>query len=387
MLRKVWFRDACFLLGLLLCVAALLSEPEQAVDAAKTGLSLCAGVIVPSLFPFLIVSALVIRLGMARYLRRFFAPVMGPLFGLSGGCASALALGMIGGYPVGARTAMELCRRGQIGRRETERLLLFCNNCGPAFVFGVVGAGVFSSSRMGLCLYLIHIAASLLIGILARVFLGPVPQEPSSAIQEAKSEPFSRAFTGSITDALEATLHICAFLTCFTVLIRFAFFSGLIPAVSALAARIPGVSSQDAETMLVGMIELSSGVWSLTGSAASLPAQAAMAAFLLGWAGLCVHCQVLSFTGESGLSVRPYLMGKFLHGLVAGALTLLLCRVTPLRQSIAACYLEQVAHLTRQSFPRTLTRCSLLAIGLFLFAGAICYSVQKRTGNRQRNGV
>ena len=69
-----------------------------------------------------------------------------------------------------------------------------------------------------------------------------------------------------------------------------------------------------AERLLTGIIELTSGVSSLGGAAGSFTRSMALAAFMLGWAGLSIHCQVLSFIGDSGLSVRTYIYGKILQG-------------------------------------------------------------------------
>ena len=134
--------------GLLCAAAALMACPAQAMEGARSGLALCGEVIVPSLFPFFILASLVVELGLAGQLGRALEPVMGPLFGLNGACASAVALGLIGGYPVGAKTALGLYENGLCTRTEAERLLAFCNNSGPAFVLGVVGAGIFSSARV-----------------------------------------------------------------------------------------------------------------------------------------------------------------------------------------------------------------------------------------------
>lgn len=57
-----------------------------------------------------------------------------------------------------------------------------------------------------------------------------------------------------------------------------------------------------------------------------------MAAFMLGWAGLSVHCQVLAFLGDSGLSLRTYLTGKLLHGGLSALFTALLVRRFPWRR-------------------------------------------------------
>ena len=135
---KRQYRELLLALGLLCAALALVLWPGEAMGAMRDGLKLCGNVIVPSLFPFFVLSSLVVELGMSRYLGRLFQPVMAPLFRVNGACASALALGFVGGYPVGARTAISLYQSGQCSKTEAERLLAFCNNSGPAFIFGVL---------------------------------------------------------------------------------------------------------------------------------------------------------------------------------------------------------------------------------------------------------
>lgn len=73
-------------------------------------------------------------------------------------------MGIVGGYPVGARAAITSYERGLCTKTECERMLSFCNNSGPAFILGVVGAGVFANSSAGMLLYLAHVLASLSVG-------------------------------------------------------------------------------------------------------------------------------------------------------------------------------------------------------------------------------
>ena len=154
---KAQYRDILLGVGLLWATLALVLWPEQAMEAMRDGIKLCGNVILPSLFPFFVLSSLVVELGMSRYLGRLLEPVMAPLFYVNGNCAAALALGFVGGYPVGARTAIQIYENGQCSRTEAERMLAFCNNSGPAFIRGVVGAGVFGSGTVGLLLYLAHL--------------------------------------------------------------------------------------------------------------------------------------------------------------------------------------------------------------------------------------
>ena len=139
LLGRSWVRDLLLGIGLAGGAAALLCYPQQAMEAARSGLLLCGNVIIPSLFPFFVLSALVVELGLAGALGRLLEPLMGVLFRVNGSCASAVALGFLGGYPVGARTAIELYRKGMCTKTEAQRLLAFCNNSGPAFILGVVG--------------------------------------------------------------------------------------------------------------------------------------------------------------------------------------------------------------------------------------------------------
>ena len=157
----------------------LLLRPQEAAQAVREGLALCAGTVIPSLFPFFVVVSLLLQLGLAETLQGLCGPFMGPLFRMRGVCALPLLAGLLGGYPAGARTAAELFQQGRLSRREAELLLGFCDNCGPAFLLGYVGAGVLGDARAGAYLYLIHVLSALLAGmVLCRLCPGRDPALP-----------------------------------------------------------------------------------------------------------------------------------------------------------------------------------------------------------------
>ena len=370
LLARPWARDLLMGLALLCALLSLLLWPGEAMEAAKSGLTLCYNVIVPSLFPFFVLSSLVVELGLAGYLGRMLEGVMRPLFHVSGACASALALGFIGGYPVGARKAISLYEKGMCTRTEAERLLAFCNNSGPAFILGVVGAGIFSSSRAGVLLYLAHAAASVCVGVLFRFYrAGDRKGREQKVSPQFQARRFTAAFTDSVKNSFLSTLNICAFVVFFTVVIRMCFLSGALPALAALLGRLLAPLGFDviwAQRLLTGVLELSSGVWTLAGEG-TLTGRLSMAAFMLGWAGISVHCQVLSFLGGSGLSARTYLAGKFLHGAFAAAFTAVLTRVFPLKEAVSSLLVQQVDDLACLDFHTALTISTVCAWMTFLF--------------------
>lgn len=389
LLSRQGVRDLCLGLGLLCATLALMFWPQEAMEAAREGLRLCYNVILPSLFPFFVLSALVVDLGLAGYIGRALEGLMRPLFNVPGACASAFALGFVGGYPVGARTALSLYQKGLCTRTEAERLLAFCNNSGPAFILGVVGAGVFASSKVGLLLYLAHAAASVCVGFLFRFYKREGKRRERRASPTFEAERITVAFTGAIKNSFLSTLNICAFVVFFTVVIKLLFLSGLLPGLAGVLGALLsplGFSTRWAERLLTGLIELTSGVWTLTGDG-STSGKLSMAAFLLGWAGLSVHCQVLSFIGGSGLSVRTYIGGKLLHGGLSALFIGLLLRFFPLEEPVAAYLAEQVEGIAGVDFSSALTISLAAAWIMWLLFFLSAAAAVGKTSRKRRKSV
>lgn len=386
LLSRQGVRDLFLGLALLCATLSLMLYPQDSMSAAREGLMLCYNVIIPSLFPFFVLSALVVDLGLAGYIGRALEGFMRPLFNVPGACASAFVLGFVGGYPVGARTALSLYQKGMCTKTEAERLLSFCNNSGPAFILGVVGAGVFASSRVGVLLYLAHAAASICVGLFFRFYRRGKKGREARVSPKFEAERFTTAFTGAVKNSFLSTLNICAFVVFFTVVIRLLFLSGARPALARLLGVLLsplGFTQEWAERLLTGAIELSSGVWTLSG-AGGMAGRMSMAAFMLGWAGLSVHCQVLSFLGGSGLSVRTYIAGKFLHGGLAALFTALLVRLFPLKEPVAAYLAEQVEGIAGIDFSTALTISTAAAwVMWLLFFGAAAAAVRKTSRKRK----
>ena len=180
----------------------LIFASADVIGCARSALRLCAELILPSLFPFFVLSILLCKLGLPALLGRLLSPAAARLFGVSGAGVSALFIGLCGGYPMGAAYIAEMYGDGSIGREEAERLLGFCNNSGPAFIVG------------GLLLYAVHISAAVITGLL-------LPRKRVSAAApapRAKPLPFSAALPQAVRQAVSSVLAVCGFVVCFTVL-------------------------------------------------------------------------------------------------------------------------------------------------------------------------
>ena len=297
-------RNLFAILLLLAGLAVLIFFPQAAGEGVVEGLRLCGTALLPALFPFFVLTRFCASLWSFSFGEKAEAR-MRRWFGLGAGCIPALALSFVGGYPVGVGAVCDLYRAGRLAKRDAERCLVVCNNSGPGFFIGVVGAGIFHSAAAGLALYGIHVITALLcarcfaVSDTAQLRIRRLPQANGSA-----ARAFSDAITGSCAAALQisATVVLCSVLLA---LLRLTpFFSQLAP--------------------LIGVFELTSGVMQLSETAASF----LLAAFYMGWGGFCVHLQAMALWGE--LRPRGYFAEKLLHGLLSAIFAAVLCRPTAL---------------------------------------------------------
>ena len=293
--------------GALLFAAALLLYPQACAQSARQGLLLCGNALIPSLFPFFILSDLLVSLGLCEKAGRALGPVMRPLFHLSGSGAAVFALGLVGGYPAGAQAAAALCRAGRVSRQEAARLARFCNNAGPAFIFGVLGAGVFGRPALGLLLFAAHAAGAMLTGVLLRPKTAPPVGQADADGAMAAPGP-GEALIGAVRRAGAAVLQVCMFVVFFSVL------TGVLQA-------LPLPPLPDAlRPLFVGALELSGGAAALKTAGLPLPLALAEASFLLGFGGCSVQLQTRALLAEYRIPVRGLLTAKLLHGLLSAAL-------------------------------------------------------------------
>lgn len=295
-MRMRWRAAACLALGGVLVL--FLAEAGFVRAAAAEALSLCASSVIPALFPFLVVSSLLLSLGLGELLSPMLAGLMEPLFRVGGVGSSALLLGLVGGYPIGAKTAADLYRKGLLSRPEAERLLAFCNNSNPVFLISVLGVGVFGSVRAGVWLWLIHLLSALLTGLLFRNW-GGQGRRQAGGTTAFQAVSLSAAFVSAVRESLSGMLSVCAFVTFFYVLAR---------PLASLGGWLGLV--------LVGLTELFSLTPLLRADRFGFILSSAMA----GWGGLSVLCQTAAVLEGSGLRLQSCAAGKAVQGLLAGLL-------------------------------------------------------------------
>jgi len=302
----------------------LIKSPQNAAECAVQSLKMCASRLIPSLFPFFVLSSLIRGLGIARTLSRFLSRPFQFLFGVSGSGALPLILGFTGGYPVGVKTVCDMHASNELSTEDARRLLLFCGNTGPAFIIGFAGANLFASPRIGIVLYLTHIISAVIIGIFCKILFGSL-KAGTQAISNTATAAFSKTFTDAVSDSLSACLNITSYVVLFSV------FTGLLQSFGATtlvcaALGFFGADPVRTQAIVTGFLELGSGLEALSPFARNLSFALPACAFMLGWGGISVHCQALSFISRESLPAGGYVLSKLVHGALSAALVSLFLR-------------------------------------------------------------
>ena len=287
------------------CFILVLRNSDAAVEYMGRGLSLCAKTVIPSLFPFMVISELLVSSGAGEAFGRLFSRFLRWVFGISGAGASALFLGSMCGFPVGARTAVALYDKGVISRSECQHLLTFTCNPSSAFLITAVGVSLYDSRSLGVTLYCVVLLCGLFTGFLARFFLRSPKEPPEHPHFPSGLHPGGvESFTGAVSSAATGMLTVCAYVI---------FFSALTGALECAVSEL-GVVGSWGYTLLCGLLEITGGISqasTLSGGACLI-----LTAAFAGWSGISVHCQVMTRCGGRGLSFKPYLIAKAFQGLL-----------------------------------------------------------------------
>lgn len=286
----------------------MLRNGAIAIECVKKGMKLCAETVIPSLFPFMVISELLVGCGIGERIGRLLKGPMS-LFSASGEGGSAVILGALCGFPVGARTAVGLYDRGRISKKECEHLLTFSNDPSVAFIISSVGVSLYSNRKLGVAFLCLTRASSLLVGYLMKYCI--YSREERASRKDTLPEPSQtrvgvKMLTGAVTSSAAAMLNVCAYVI---------FFSALIGALGSMLSHLG--AGEELCALLYAVFEMSSGVSAasrLTNTARGL----VLTAFSLGWSGISVHCQVASMCDGRGLDLKPYFAAKALQGMLCG---------------------------------------------------------------------
>ena len=314
--------------------------------ATTNGLTLWATCVVPSLFPFFVITNLLSHTKVVSFMGKLLDKFMRPLFNVPGIGGFAFVMGLISGCPVGAKIVSDFRKNGLVTKDEGERLLAFTNNSGPLFIISSVGISLFGDTKIGLLLLCTHILACITVGVILGKFSKNEDerfreqnvtklknQSTTSKTSNINLKNLGEVLGNSINNSISTILMIGGFVVIFSVIISILNQTHALDMLSKFFNPILaflGFNLDFAKPLLSGILELTNGVNLVADiSIKAISQNIILCAFLLGFGGFSVLLQVFSIVAKTDLSMKKYCIGKFMQGIFAAVYTFLVLKFIP----------------------------------------------------------
>lgn len=335
----------------------MLFFPGAYLESALRGLAIWWDVLFPSLFPFFIISEMMLGFGIVHLFGTLMDPLMKPLFRIPGSGGFVAAMGYVSGYPIGAKLTAKLWEQNMVTRDEGERLVAFTTSSDPIFLIGAVSVGFFHDPKIAVILAASHYGGGFLIGLLMR-FHGKQSATPdgsnasrmapkSAAEAAVKGSRVQRAFAAmhqarmqdgrsmgemlrqAVESSLKLIIVVGGLVVFFSVFLELLTQAGIMRSLYFILDQMltaVGFPPSLSEALVGGLFEVTLGARSAGEAASSvpLPYKAAAAAFILSWGGLSVHAQIASILHATNLRYLPFMIARLVHAILAAVLVMLL---------------------------------------------------------------
>lgn len=313
-------------------------------NAAKKGITLWANNVVPSLFPFFVAVELLKHTNLIYFLSIKLDKYMKPIFNLPGVASFPFVMGLISGYPVGAKIVSDLYSNKLCTQKEAERMLAFTNNSGPLFIIGTVGCSFYSNTSIGLLLLISHILSSICVGIILGIISrikSATNKFTSNSTQSASTNNFSSLLQddikiadlggilgSAIVSAIKSILMIGGFVTIFSVILSILNNTKILTIISYFISNIFHINPDYIVGLLTGFLEFTNGLYKIsTINNKMLSINLILSSFIIGFGGISVTLQVLNIISKNKLSIKTYIFGKLLHGTISALFTFLILSI------------------------------------------------------------
>lgn len=303
-----------FLIICLLSVITILliTYSKEVIESVAFSISIWKENLFPSLFPFFVVSNLLIEYEFIELLGKYLGGLMPILFGLPKEASFILFISMISGFPSSAKYTSRLVHEGVLSKEEGEQVLTFTHFANPLFILGFIGTSLLHHQKLAFLILFCHISSNLMIGFLSKRKEIKVDknQNKKNLNQKKNNSSFGSTFSKSVMDSLHTMFLLLGVVTCFLVLTTL--LQNLIPM---------NISTKIA---LSGLLEMTQGIKIVGELSIPLFLKGLFILSFISFGGFSIHMQVLSFISEENIKYFPYFWGRILQVILACILYLLL---------------------------------------------------------------
>lgn len=298
----------------------ILTSSEQILNSVKFSLSIWANNIFPSLFPFFVLSELLINYGFIEFVGELLKPIMIKLFKADSKTAFIFIMSILSGFPSNAKYTRELYKKNIIDKKQATKILTFTHFSNPLFILGTLSIMFLNNSEAGLLILLTHYLTNILIGIIFRNYYSTSEKLTNISLKKAldkmnsqrinNSKSFGTILTSSLLNTINTLLLILGVVTTFLIL-------------TTIIDNNINLNNYN-QSILNGFVEMTQGLKYISILNIPLKFKATLSTMILSFGGLSVHMQIIGILSDTDIEYFPFLTARILHSAIASILVFLL---------------------------------------------------------------
>lgn len=300
-------KNNIILILLLITVFEILTNSNAIMDCVKYSIDIWKNNLFPSLFPFFVISSLLIDNGIVEAISNISNGFFNKLFKINSSSVFIFLMSMFSGFPSSAKYIKELNDKKLINKSDAEKIILFSHFANPMFIIGTIAFSFLNNKSYAIIILFSHYIINFIIGIFLRNYN---PNNNTNIIKDTKKIPFGISLTKAILNSINTLLLILGTITFFLII------------TTIISENIN--LNKYIEAILYGLIEMTQGLKYISMLDISTRLKCTIITMLLSFGGLSVHLQTFSIINELKLNYKNYLLSRLIHTLLSGILVYLL---------------------------------------------------------------
>ena len=301
---------------LLFVVFEILTESESILNAVSFSFNIWKENVFPSLFPFFVLSELLINYGFIELVGEIFKPFMNKVFRVKGVGAFALIMSLISGFPSSSKYIKELYNKNLINQNEATKLLMFTHFSNPLFILGTISLLFLNNKEVGLLILICHYLGNFIIGIIFRNYYPSKEENKNISIKKVLTEisnnrvksnkKFGEIITTALLNSINTLILILGVITMFLV-------------ITTIIDNNINLNSFH-QSILNGFVEMTQGLKYVSLEEIPLKLKCILSTMIISFGGLSVHMQVISILSDTKINYLPFLTARIIHAIISSLL-------------------------------------------------------------------
>lgn len=296
------------ILSCLILLFEILFHKTLVFETISYSLEIWVTSLIPSMFPFFILSDILINFNITNYIPKRIKTIFTKLFHVNEAIVTIFFLSCLSGFPSNARNTRTLYDKKRITKEEASHALIFTHFSNPLFILSTVAIFFLHKEQYGYIILISHYLGNIILGISTR--FSRTIQHTNYTPPSDKSQNFSTTLINAIRRSIDTLLLILGTLTCFLI-------------ISSIFIHHLTISDYNS-SLIKGILEITMGLKSLSLLPINDCYKVVISTIFISFGGLSVHLQVLSQLVDTDISYFPFFIARIFHAIISGIIAFIL---------------------------------------------------------------